>query len=72
LLVQGLVFFGLYYVVFRAVIAKFNLKTPGREDDEAVPVQAQTTDRTELAKQYLEVLGGQDNLVTIDACITRL
>jgi PTS system N-acetylglucosamine-specific IIC component len=66
------VFFGLYYVVFRAVIAKFNLKTPGREDDEAVPVQAQTTDRTELAKQYLEVLGGQENLVTIDACITRL
>ncbi|MCE9967518.1 N-acetylglucosamine-specific PTS transporter subunit IIBC [Aeromonas salmonicida] len=72
LLVQGLVFFGLYYVVFRAVIVKFNLKTPGREDDEAVPAQAQTTDRTELARQYLEVLGGQDNLVTIDACITRL
>ncbi|WP_336989430.1 glucose PTS transporter subunit EIIB, partial [Aeromonas hydrophila] len=72
LLVQGLVFFGLYYVVFRAVIVKFNLKTPGREDDEAVPAQAQTTDRTELARQYLEVLGGQENLVTIDACITRL
>jgi len=72
LLVQGLVFFGLYYVIFRAVIVKFNLKTPGREDDEAVPVQAQTTDRTELARQYLEVLGGQENLVTIDACITRL
>ena len=72
LLAQGLVFFGLYYVIFRAVIVKFNLKTPGREDDEAVPAQAQTTDRTELARQYLEVLGGQDNLVTIDACITRL
>ncbi|MGK8173617.1 N-acetylglucosamine-specific PTS transporter subunit IIBC [Aeromonas dhakensis] len=72
LIPQGLVFFGLYYVVFRAVIAKLGLKTPGREDDEAVPAQAQTTDRTELAKQYLEVLGGQDNLVTIDACITRL
>ncbi|WP_113721159.1 N-acetylglucosamine-specific PTS transporter subunit IIBC [Aeromonas salmonicida] len=72
LLVQGLVFFGLYYLVFRAVIVKFNLKTPGREDDEAVSAQAQTTDRTELARQYLEVLGGQDNLVTIDACITRL
>ncbi|WP_257981442.1 PTS transporter subunit EIIC, partial [Aeromonas salmonicida] len=72
LLAQGLVFFGLYYVIFRAVIVKFNLKTPGREDDEAIPAQAQTTDRTELARQYLEVLGGQDNLVTIDACITRL
>ncbi|ENY71240.1 N-acetylglucosamine-specific PTS transporter subunit IIBC [Aeromonas diversa] len=72
LIPQGLVFFGLYYVVFRAVIVKFNLKTPGREDEEAVPAQAQATDRTELAKQYLEVLGGHDNLVTVDACITRL
>ncbi|XEI34190.1 N-acetylglucosamine-specific PTS transporter subunit IIBC [Aeromonas veronii] len=73
LLVQGLVFFGLYYVVFRVVIAKFNLKTPGREDDEErAPAAAQSTDRTELAKQYLEVLGGQENLVSIDACITRL
>ncbi len=35
LIPQGLVFFGLYYVVFRAVIAKLGLKTPGREDDEA-------------------------------------
>jgi N-acetylglucosamine PTS system EIICBA or EIICB component len=72
LLVQGLVFFGLYYAIFRAVIVKLNLKTPGREDDEAVPAAVQSTNRTELAKQYLEVLGGQANLVTIDACITRL
>jgi N-acetylglucosamine PTS system EIICBA or EIICB component len=72
LLLQGLVFFGIYYSVFRLVIVKLNLKTPGREDDEAIPARAEITDRTELAKQYLEVLGGHDNLVTIDACITRL
>jgi PTS system N-acetylglucosamine-specific IIC component len=72
LLVQGLVFFGLYYAIFRAVIVKLNLKTPGREDDEAIPAAVQSTNRTELAKQYLEVLGGQANLVTVDACITRL
>ncbi|MGY3945876.1 PTS glucose transporter subunit IIBC [Aeromonas allosaccharophila] len=73
LIAQGLVFFGLYYVVFRAVIAKLNLKTPGREEDEdTAPAVAQSTNRTELAKQYLEVLGGQENLVSIDACITRL
>lgn len=34
LIVQGLVFFGLYYAIFRTVIIKFNLKTPGREDDD--------------------------------------
>lgn len=73
LIPQGLVFFGLYYTVFRVVIAKLNLKTPGREDDEdTAPAAAQSTNRTELAKQYLEVLGGQENLVSIDACITRL
>lgn len=62
LIPQGLVFFGLYYTVFRVVIAKLNLKTPGREDDEdSAPAAAQSTNRTELAKQYLEVLGGQEN-----------
>lgn len=72
LIPQGVLFFGLYYAIFRAVIVRLNLKTPGREDDEAVPAAVQSTNRTELAKQYLEVLGGQANLVTIDACITRL
>ncbi|MGL5223858.1 MAG: N-acetylglucosamine-specific PTS transporter subunit IIBC, partial [Aeromonas sp.] len=73
LIAQGLVFFGLYYVVFRAVIVALNLKTPGREDEEdTAPAVVQSTNRTELAKQYLEVLGGQENLVSIDACITRL
>ncbi|MGL4754759.1 MAG: glucose PTS transporter subunit EIIB, partial [Aeromonadaceae bacterium] len=71
LLVQGVVFFVIYYVVFRAVIAKFNLKTPGREDEEAA-VKVEAGNKTALAKQYLEVLGGHDNLVSIDACITRL
>ena len=33
---------------------------------------AQSSDRTVLAKQYLKALGGHDNLLTIDACITRL
>lgn len=76
LLLQGVAFFFIYYFVFRIVIVRFNLKTPGREDDDEAstgtsPV-AQTSDRTVLAKQYLKALGGHDNLVTIDACITRL
>lgn len=74
LIVQGIVFFVLYYVLFRVVIAKFNLKTPGREDDdESTQKVAQTNPETaELAAQYLALLGGHDNLTDIDACITRL
>ncbi|SDH65648.1 PTS system N-acetylglucosamine-specific IIB component, Glc family /PTS system N-acetylglucosamine-specific IIC component, Glc family [Vibrio xiamenensis] len=74
LIVQGLVFFAIYYVVFRAVILRFNLKTPGREDETASSgkkVQG-STDSAKLAKQYLQVLGGHQNLANIDACITRL
>ncbi len=73
LVAQGFVFFGLYYAVFRAVIQKFNLKTPGREDDEASEGAGSASAETgELAKQYLKALGGHDNLTNIDACITRL
>ncbi|MEH0742942.1 PTS transporter subunit EIIBC [Vibrio cholerae] len=71
LIVQGLVFFGLYYAVFRTVILKFGLKTPGREDDEATEVSG-SENSSELAKQYLKALGGHANLTNIDACITRL
>ncbi|GAB3526190.1 N-acetylglucosamine-specific PTS transporter subunit IIBC [Photobacterium alginatilyticum] len=73
LIVQGLVFFGLYYAIFRTVIVKFNLKTPGREDDDAEEGSVAGSEETgELAKQYLKALGGHGNLENIDACITRL
>ncbi|MGR6833525.1 N-acetylglucosamine-specific PTS transporter subunit IIBC [Aliivibrio wodanis] len=73
LIIQGIVFFALYYFIFRAVIVKFNLKTPGREDDEEEESSVRGSKETgELAKQYLKALGGHDNLENIDACITRL
>ncbi|MGF1690456.1 N-acetylglucosamine-specific PTS transporter subunit IIBC [Photobacterium kagoshimensis] len=73
LIVQGLVFFGLYYTIFRTVIIKFNLKTPGREDDDVEESGITGSKETgELAKQYLKALGGHGNLENIDACITRL
>ncbi|WP_261815699.1 N-acetylglucosamine-specific PTS transporter subunit IIBC [Vibrio gallicus] len=73
LIVQGLVFFAIYYTVFRTVIVKFGLKTPGREDDEdGVSTSKVSENSAELAKQYLKALGGHSNLTTIDACITRL
>lgn len=73
LIVQGLGFFAVYYFVFRTVIVKFGLKTPGREDDEeALSNVAGSSNSSELARQYLKALGGHDNLSSIDACITRL
>lgn len=72
LIVQGFVFFAIYYVVFRTVIVKFGLKTPGSEDDDSASAVKGSQESSELAKQYLEVLGGHSNLSNIDACITRL
>lgn len=73
LIVQGLVFFVIYYVIFRTVILKFGLKTPGREDDDEASSSVKgSAESSELAKQYLAVLGGYENLSNIDACITRL
>ena len=73
LIIQGIVFFALYYFIFRAVIVKFNLKSPGREDDDEEESSVRGSKETgELAKQYLKALGGHDNLENIDACITRL
>lgn len=70
----GLVFAVLYYVAFRFVITKFNLKTPGREDDEDELSEniALTGDMNELAKAYIEALGGKENIVSVDNCVTRL
>jgi len=72
LIAVGLVFAALYYVSFRFMIVKFNLMTPGREEDE-VEVQVNTkASFDELAVKYIEYLGGAENLVKIDNCITRL
>ncbi len=71
LIPQGIVFFFIYYFVFLTLIKTLNLKTPGREDDEVVKV-SKKEDADELATAYVAALGGIDNLVVIDACITRL
>lgn len=81
LIPQGLVFFVIYYVVFRFTINKFNLLTPGRElavagdeaDGQDVNVSTNANqDVSELARQYIAAVGGSANLTGIDACITRL
>ncbi|WBV20597.1 N-acetylglucosamine-specific PTS transporter subunit IIBC [Pantoea piersonii] len=83
LIPQGIVFFVLYYVVFRFTIQKFNLMTPGRElavagdETDGYDVNVDNTDNGEsatesLARRYIGAVGGSDNLTGIDACITRL
>jgi PTS system N-acetylglucosamine-specific IIC component len=70
----GLAFGVIYFVVFYFSIKIFNIKTPGREDDEtSVKAEGQKSDDLDLtAENYLKVVGGTDNLRSIDACITRL
>jgi N-acetylglucosamine PTS system EIICBA or EIICB component len=81
LLLQGLVFAVIYYVLFRFLITKFQLKTPGREDDEAIAeadedsVVAEGSKKerfASMAAQIYEGLGGDENVSSLDNCTTRL
>ena len=72
----GIAAFIVFYVVFRFAITKFDLKTPGREDDDDDTDETKVTlannDYTEVAKVILEGVGGKENVTSIDNCITRL
>lgn len=99
LIVMGVVFFAVYYLLFRFAITRWNLRTPGREPegefeaeeaanlgegtDSATAVTASrsgTATATATApvatdskpEQVIAAFGGRDNLVNVDACITRL
>ena len=64
----------IYYIIFRLAIKIFNLKTPGREDEDTdeTKVQLANDDFTEIARIVLEGVGGKENVTVIDNCITRL
>ena len=72
----GIAAFIVFYVVFRFMIVKFDLKTPGREDDDVDEaeknVQLSNNDYTAVAAVILEGVGGKENVVSVDNCITRL
>lgn len=76
LIVVGLVFAVVYFVIFYLAIVAFDIKTPGREpvvleqDDNEVKLTKAQPDT--LAQQYLSALGGAENIQHLDACITRL
>lgn len=69
-IIIGLAFAVIYYYGFRWAILKFNLATPGREDEmETDEDDGEVDDRP---YEILEAMGGQDNITNLDACITRL
>ena len=96
LIVMGLVFFAVYYVLFRLAIRWWNLRTPGREpqdefeaeqaanleDEHGAPVLAGAAGAATAvatrpladtkAERLIAAFGGRENLVNVDACITRL
>ena len=96
LVVMGLVFFAVYYLLFRFAITRWNMRTPGREPEgefeaeesanlsegadaaTAIPAAAgavATAARPvaeSKAEQLIAAFGGRENLVNVDACITRL
>ncbi len=70
----GLVFSVIYYVVFKFMIEKFNIETPGRMEEMADEVDNAIADKgvAAVAVEYFNLLGGHSNIVEIDSCITRL
>ncbi|AOR24718.1 PTS transporter subunit EIIC [Clostridium taeniosporum] len=92
LILVGLVYAVVYYLLFTFMIKKFNLKTPGRDENEeetklytkadyqgkngndsgANKVATAKNEITEKAPAVLAALGGEENIVSVDACITRL
>jgi PTS system N-acetylglucosamine-specific IIC component len=72
LLPVGLVYFGLYYGLFRFFIVRLDLQTPGRETDDAAAAISAGAEAASAAGAWVQALGGARNLVSIDACTTRL
>jgi len=72
---MGVVFFVVYYVLFRFAITKWNLRTPGREPDTEFEAEEQANlgeGADSRPEQVIAAFGGRGNLVAVDACITRL
>ena len=70
----GIAAFAVFYLVFLFAIKKFDLKTPGREDDTEAEMKIELAgdDYTTMAQIILEGVGGKGNVVSVDHCITRL
>ncbi|MGL4393543.1 MAG: N-acetylglucosamine-specific PTS transporter subunit IIBC [Fusobacteriaceae bacterium] len=72
LLPLGIIFFLFYYFLFSFLIKKFNLKTPGREDEEVAEIETGADKYIVIAKKIFDALGGKENILNVDYCATRL
>ena len=71
--VLGPIYGLIYYSVFRFVIVKFNLRTPGREDESGeTAIYQSTSGKHDKARALVLAFGGAKNINSLDACITRL
>jgi PTS system N-acetylglucosamine-specific IIC component len=74
----GAVYALVYYFLFKFMITKFNFKTPGREDDDEVSEDEKNatlaggSDYAKVAAIVLEGIGGKENIVNMEHCVTRL
>ncbi|MGL5042279.1 MAG: PTS transporter subunit EIIC [Culicoidibacterales bacterium] len=78
IIIVGLAYVPIYYFLFRFLITKFNFATPGREDDDEdvkLYTRADYNEKNQdenIAKLIVDGLGGAENIVNVDNCITRL
>jgi PTS system glucose-specific IIC component len=72
LLVIGPIWAALYYGIFTFAIRRFNLLTPGREVEDEGAKAARAVSGDQFALQLVRAFGGRSNIVSLDACITRL
>lgn len=64
----GILYFIVYFIIFRVMILKFNYQTPGHEKDNAAPVN----NADNKSQQILDGLGGLENISDLSCCATRL
>jgi PTS system glucose-specific IIC component len=67
--IVGIIYGLVYYTIFRVLIAKLDLKTPGREDSAA---EQTAQGGSEMSAALVQAFGGKENITNLDACITRL
>jgi len=77
LLLIGVIYAVIYFVIFYFLIKAFNLKTPGREDDneleeEDTVIATGGNKHEKMAYQFIQDIGGKENISSIDNCATRL
>nr|WP_263313483.1 maltose/glucose-specific PTS transporter subunit IIBC [Mammaliicoccus sp. Marseille-Q6498] len=74
-IIVGIVWFVIYYFTFKTIILKFDLKTPGRNQNKSEGIDEEVNSEVKtdsIATGVLEAIGGSTNIITLDNCITRL